>query len=91
MTGLAVLTFGVLPRLTVAVPAAVTVSGYVLTLLGPALSWPGWVIDLSPFTHLAYVPAQPFAATSAIVMAVIGCTAAACGVAAFSRRDMVGP
>ena len=62
VTGLALLTFGLLPRLTVAVPVAVTVGGYVLTLLGPALSWPGWIIDLSPFTHLAYVPAQPFAA-----------------------------
>jgi ABC-2 type transport system permease protein len=90
IAGLAVLTFGVLPRLTVAVPATVTVGGYVLTLLGPALSWPGWVIDLSPFTHLAYVPAQPFAVTSAAVMVLIGCTAGACGVVAFSRRDLTG-
>jgi ABC-2 type transport system permease protein len=90
ITGIALLTFGVLPRLTVVVPVAVTVIGYVLTLLGPALSWPGWIIDLSPFSHLAYVPAQPFAATSAIVMALIGCTAAIGGVAAFSRRDIVG-
>jgi ABC-2 type transport system permease protein len=90
VTGLAILTFGLLPRLTVAVPVAVTVVGYVLTLLGPALSWPGWIIDLSPFTHLAYVPAQPFALTSAAVMALIGCTAGACGVASFSRRDLTG-
>ena len=91
VTGLALLTFGVLPRLTVAVPVAVTVVGYVVTLLGPALSWPGWIIDLSPFSHLAYVPAQPFGVTSAAVMVVIGCTAGACGVAGFSRRDIIGP
>jgi ABC-2 type transport system permease protein len=91
VTGLGVLTFGVLPRLTVAVPAVVTVGGYVLSLLGPALSWPGWVMDLSPFTHLAYVPAQPLAVTSAIAMTLMGCTAGLCGVAAFSRRDLVGP
>jgi ABC-2 type transport system permease protein len=90
VTGLALLTFGVLPRLTIAVPASVTVGGYVLSLLGPALSWPGWVIDLSPFTHLAYVPAQPFDATSAIIMTLAGCVAGACGMAAFSRRDIVG-
>jgi ABC-2 type transport system permease protein len=88
--GVALLTFGVLPRLTVALPAALTVVAYVLTLLGPALGWPGWVVDLSPFTHLAYVPAQPFAVTSAVVMALIGCTAGACGVAAFGRRDLTG-
>lgn len=61
-----------------------------LTLLGPALSWPGWIIDLSLFTHLAYVPAQPFAVTSAAVMALIGCAAGACGVATFGRRDLTG-
>jgi ABC-2 type transport system permease protein len=88
--GLALLTFGVLPRLTVVVPAVVTVAGYVLTLLGPGLSWPGWVIDLSPFTHLAYVPAQPVAVTPTIVMVLIGCSAGACGVAAFNQRDIVG-
>jgi ABC-2 type transport system permease protein len=90
VTGLALLTFGLIPRLTVAVPVVVTVGSYVLTLLGPALSWPGWIIDLSPFTHLAYVPAQPFAVTSAAVMALIGCTAGAGGVASFSRRDLTG-
>ena len=90
VTGLAVLSFGLLPRLTVAVPAAVTVGGYVLTLLGPALSWPGWVVDLSPFSHLAYVPAEPFAATSAAVMVLVGCAAGAAGVAAFAHRDVSG-
>jgi len=90
VTGLAVLTFGVLPRLTVAVPAAVAVGGYVLTLLGPALSWPRWVLDLSPYTHLAYVPAEPFAATAAVVMVLVGCAAAAGGVLAFAHRDVTG-
>jgi ABC-2 type transport system permease protein len=90
IAGLALLTFGVLPRMTVMIPAALTVGGYVLALLGPALSWPGWVLDMSPFTHLAYVPAQPVAITSASVMALIGCAAGASGVVAFSRRDITG-
>lgn len=90
VTGLAVLSFGLRPRLTVSVPAAVTVGGYVLTLLGPALSWPGWVVDLSPFSHLAYVPAEPFAAASAAVMVLVGCAAGAAGVAAFAHRDVSG-
>jgi putative exporter of polyketide antibiotics len=62
--------------------------GYILILLGLALAWPGWVIDLSPLTHLAYMPAAPFAVTSAIAMALIGCAAGACGVAAFSRNQI---
>jgi polyether ionophore transport system permease protein len=89
-TGLAVLAFGLAPRLTVVVPAALAVTGYVLTFLGPALSWPGWVVDLSPFTHLNYVPAESFSATPAIVMFVLGCDAATGGIAAFSRRDLEG-
>jgi ABC-2 type transport system permease protein len=88
--GLAVLAFGVAPRLTVAVPVSVTVVGYILTLVGPALSWPQWVLDLSPFTHLALVPAVPWAATSGTVMVCVGVLAAAVGVLAFRRRDLVG-
>jgi ABC-2 type transport system permease protein len=78
------------PRLTVAVPVSVTVVGYILTLVGPALSWPQWVLDLSPFTHLALVPAEPWAATSGIVMTGLGVIAATVGLVGFRRRDIVG-
>lgn len=88
--GVALATFGLLPRLTVAVPVALTVVAYVLALLGPALKWPSWVLDLSPFTHLAWVPAVPWAATSGIVMACLGLLLATVGLLAFRRRDLVG-
>ena len=90
VTGLSVLSLGLLPRATVGVPVGVTVGGYVLTLLGPALSWPTWVVNISPFTHLTFVPAEPFGATSAVVMVLTGCAMAAGGVAAFSLRDLKG-
>lgn len=86
--GLAVAAFGLLPRLTVAVPVAVTVVGLVLYLLGPALDWPQLVLDLSPLTHLAMVPAQPWAATSGIVMTVAGVLLSGVGMLAFRRRDV---
>jgi ABC-2 type transport system permease protein len=88
--GLAVLAFGVAPRLTLAVPVTVAVVGYLLTLVGPALKWPEWVLDLSPFTHLALVPAEPWAATSGIVMTGLGVVAATVGLVGFRRRDIVG-
>ena len=88
--GLAVLTFGLLPRLTVAIPMTVTVVGYLVTLLGPALSWPAWVLNVSPFTHLAWVPAVPWAATSGIVMTCLGLLFLGVGLLAFRRRDVVG-
>lgn len=89
-TGLAVLTLGLAPRVTVGVPAALAVASYVLALLGPALSWPAWVVDLSPFTHLAYVPAESFEVAPAVAMVLIGGVAAVAGIATFSRRDLEG-
>ncbi len=88
--GLAVFTFGLLPRLTVAIPVTVTVVGYIVTLLGPALSWPAWVLNLSPFTHLAWVPAAPWAATAGIAMTCLGLVFLGVGLLAFQRRDVIG-
>jgi polyether ionophore transport system permease protein len=88
--GLSVLCFGLAPRLTTAIPVTLVLAGYVVTLLGPALEWPSWVLDLSPFTHLAWVPAAPWAATSGVVMAVLGLLFAVGGLVAFQRRDVVG-
>ncbi len=88
--GATVLTFGLLPRLTVALPVSLTVVGYVVTLLGPPLSWPSWLLDLSPFTHLAWVPMAPWAATSGTVMTTAGLALCGIGLLAFHRRDVVG-
>jgi ABC-2 type transport system permease protein len=88
VAGVAVGLYGVAPRLTVPVPLAVAVGGFVLYLLGPALEWPGWALDLSPFTHLAMVPAQPWAGTAALVMCGLGILVTAGGVLAFRRRDL---
>ena len=88
LAGLAVGLFGLAPRLTTAIPLAVAVGGFVLYLLGPALEWPGWVLDLSSFTHLAMVPAQPWAWTAAVVMSSIGVALAVAGALGFRRRDI---
>ena len=86
--GLAVATFGLAPRLTVALPVAVTVVSLVLSMLGPTLDWPQWALDLSPFAHLALVPAEPWAATSGMVMTAIGLVLGIGGLMAFHRRDL---
>jgi ABC-2 type transport system permease protein len=88
IAGLAVGLFGLAPRLGTAVSLAVAVGGFVLYLLGPALAWPSWVLDLSPFTHLAMVPAEPWAWTAAIVMSGTGVVLAVVGALAFRRRDI---
>jgi ABC-2 type transport system permease protein len=89
LTGATVLLYGVRPRLTVAASVAVAVTAYLVQLIGPALHWPGWILDTSPFHHLAAVPARSFAPVSAAVMTAIGLALMAAGVAAFDRRDIV--
>ncbi len=86
--GLAVACFGLLPRATTAVPVTLTVVLFVLAMLGPALHWPAWVLNLSPFTHLAWVPMTPWAATSGVVMTLIGLVLLMIGLVAFQRRDI---
>lgn len=88
VAGLTIGLFGVAPRLTVPVPLAVAVAGFVLYLLGPALKWPGWVLDLSPFTHLAMVPQEAWAVPAAVVLSTVAVALAAAGAVAFRRRDL---
>ena len=89
-TGLAVLTFGVAPRLTVGVPVTLAVVGYLLDTFGTMLEWPEWLLSASPFHHLARLPGSPMTLTPVLVMTAAGVVAAAVGVVAFARRDVRG-
>ncbi|RKS78800.1 ABC-2 type transport system permease protein [Actinomadura pelletieri DSM 43383] len=89
-TGLAVVLFGAWPRLTVPASAAAAVTTYLIEMIGPALDWPEPVLAVSPFHHLADVPAEPFALTTALVMTVSALVLAAAGVLLFERRDLAG-
>ena len=89
-TGVAVLVFGIAPRLTVVVPVTLAVLGYLLDTFGTALDWPTAVLTLSPFHHLARLPGHPMTLTAVLVMTAIGVAAAAAGIAAFARRDLRG-
>ena len=88
--GLSLLAMGVAPRLTVAVPVTVVVTAYVVELIGSALDWPAWVLDLSPFHHLTYVPSETWNSTAGVVMTAVGFALGALGLLAFQRRDVVG-
>jgi len=82
--------FGLLPRLTVAGSAGATVIVVIVQMIGPPLGWPGWVVDLSPFRHLARVPAEAFAVVPALVLLAVAAVMALGGMLAFARRDLVG-
>ena len=89
-TGLAVLTFGIAPRLTVVVPVTFAVLGYLLDTFGTSLNWPNAVLGISPFHHLARLPGDPMTLSGVLVMTGIGVAAATVGVIAFARRDLRG-
>jgi ABC-2 type transport system permease protein len=86
--GVVVLLYGTLPRYATATASTLVVGAYVLAVIGPGLRWPNWVLDLSPFHHMAYAPAAPVEWTAAIVMLVLGAAAIALGLYAYDRRDL---
>jgi ABC-2 type transport system permease protein len=89
-TGVAVLTFGVAPRLTVVVPVTLAVLCYLLETFGTALDWPNSLVGVSPFHHLARLPGAPMTPTAILLMTAIGVAAAAAGIATFAQRDLRG-
>jgi ABC-2 type transport system permease protein len=88
--GIAVLVYGVLPQLTIAAPVTLAVVAYVLEMIGSSLKWPGAVLGVSPFHHLARLPSQPMTSTAIIVMVATGVLAGVVGVVTFARRDLRG-
>lgn len=88
--GIAVLMYGVLPQLTIAAPVTLAVLAYVLEMIGSSLKWPGALVGVSPFHHLARLPSQPMTLTAIVVMVAAGLLAAAIGVLAFAQRDLRG-
>lgn len=86
--GIAVLTYGLVPRLTVTVPVTLAVLAYLLEAFGTALAWPGPLVGVSPFHHLARLPGAPLTLTAAATLSLIGVTAGVLGVIAFTRRDL---
>ncbi len=87
---LGALAFATTPRAATGVAYGLTVLAFVWELFGPLVGAPGWSLGLSPFHHLGLIPAEPFRATSAVVMLAIGATAVTASLWAFGRRDLTG-
>ena len=60
----------------------------VVMMFGALLQFPQWVQDLSPYEHLALVPAEPFRWTPFLVLAVLATLITLAGQFAFRRRDI---
>jgi ABC-2 type transport system permease protein len=64
--------------------------GFLWQLVGSLVGPPRWILDLSPFAHVALVPTQPFQPIAAVVMVTVGLLAATSALVAFGHRDIAG-
>lgn len=87
LAALARLLYGLLPALS---SLAWLGLGYcvVVMLFGQLLQFPEWLMDISPFNHLALVPAESFRWTPFLVLLALAAAVSAGGQLAFRRRDV---
>lgn len=87
LAGLAVALYGVRPVWTVASWAVVIVA-FLVGPFGALFNLPQSMRDLSPFTHVPLVPAEPMRWLPMVVLLVIAGVAAAIGWWRFAQRDI---
>ena len=88
--GIAALAYAVAPRAGAGISYGLVTVAFLWQLVGSLLGAPKWLVEITPFAHVAAVPAQPFRAGAAAVMVAIGVVAAAAALPAFRRRDLTG-
>jgi ABC-2 type transport system permease protein len=87
--GAAALAVGWLPSAVAVVGAVPVVGGFLLNVLVDSLRAPQWLQQVSPFPHVASVPAEPPNAGAIVAFLVIGTALGAAGVVGYCRRDLV--
>ena len=87
LTGATAALFGVLPRLT-AVSWGLLVTFLILGQLGQILEFPQWLLNLSPFTHVAGLTPADVGLSPVLWLAAIAALLIAAGLVGFRRRDL---
>jgi ABC-2 type transport system permease protein len=88
--GIAALAYATLPRASTAIAYGLVTLAFLWQLVGAVVSAPHWLLDATPFAHVALIPAQAFRAGAAATLVAIGVTTALAAVFAFRRRDLLG-
>lgn len=89
LSGIAMLLFGLLPRLTGLAWAALAAFA-LLGQLGEVLQLDDWIRSLSPFTHLPQVPGGEVSGAPLLWLAAVSIALVVAGIGAFQRRDLAG-
>jgi ABC-2 type transport system permease protein len=87
LIGVAVALFGLLPRGMTAAWGALAAC-FLLAYLGPLLSLPDWIMDISPFNHVPLLPAEDASPGPLLALSAAALTLIAAGLIAFRRRDV---
>jgi ABC-2 type transport system permease protein len=88
--GAALLALGGAPQVVLALGILPAAGGYLLLVFGQSLRWPAWIVDVSPFAHLAQVPAEPWDVAGAAGMLAVAVLLGAVGLSRYARRDLLG-
>ncbi|MCW2750380.1 MAG: transporter permease, partial [Aeromicrobium sp.] len=62
---------------------------FVIMMFGESLHLPSWLMGVSPFRHLALMPAEDFRLVPWLVLLALSAVVAAAGIVALRRRDLV--
>ncbi|MBM7494209.1 putative exporter of polyketide antibiotics [Micromonospora luteifusca] len=84
----AVLALGWAPRAVAAIGALPAAGGFMWQVVADSVDAPSWIRALSPFAHLAAVPAAAPAWVSASLMAGIAAAGVVVGTVGYRRRDL---
>jgi len=88
--GAALFALGYAPGAVLAIGVLPAAGGYLLLVFADSFRWPEAVRGLSPFAHLAPVPADPPNLVGAVGMVAVAVVLGAAGVAGYVRRDLRG-
>jgi ABC-2 type transport system permease protein len=87
---LSALALAVLPRAATGISYGLVATTFLWQLVGAVLGAPQWLLDLSPFQHVALVPAQAFRPSAAAAMLALAALGLLASFWAFRRRDLAG-
>jgi ABC-2 type transport system permease protein len=86
--GAAVLALGVAPRWVAAIGSLPAAGGFLWQVVADSAGAPGWLAGVSPYAHLAAVPAEPVDRAGTVVQLAVALTLVALGLHAYRRRDL---
>ncbi|MGH3424814.1 MAG: ABC transporter permease, partial [Nocardioidaceae bacterium] len=87
LVGLTVALVALVPRWASLAWAALAFC-FVMMMFGALLRLPGWLVDLSPFTHMPLLPVEDPAAAPLVATAIAAAVLCAIGLGGFARRDV---